>query len=337
MTDDLLKTTIGDLLDRQAERFGGRGALVHVEHGVRYTYAEFRAECDRVAKGLLALGVAKGDNVGIWATNYPEWVVAQFATAKIGAVLVTVNPSYRTHELEYLLKQSDAATLLLIDSFKTSDYLGMIRELIPELSTAEPGKLRSAKFPRLQRVIFIGKARHPGMIQWSDLARLGADVGDAELARRQAACDPDDVINIQYTSGTTGFPKGAQLTHFNIVADAAYIAQCMKFTEYDWLCIPVPFYHCFGCVLGTLCCVTRGAAMIIPAEYFDPAKTLATVEQERCTGLHGVPTMFITELQHPNFAADFPMTVTGKIQKYKMRDMAVEEYGLQQAARVATA
>jgi fatty-acyl-CoA synthase len=312
MADDLLKITIGDLLDRQAARFGDRDALIHVEHGVRYSYAGLRDECDRVAKGMIALGIGKGDHVGIWATNYPEWVVAQFATAKIGAVLVTVNPSYRTHELQYLLRQSDASTLLMIESFKTSDYVGMINELIPELRDSEPGRLRAAAFPQLQRVIFIGKQPQPGMIQWHDLAGIGTHVPDHDLAERQAACHPDDVINIQYTSGTTGFPKGAQLTHFNIVADASYIAQCMKFSEQDRLCIPVPFYHCFGCVLGTLCCVTRGAAMIIPSEYFDPLKTLAAVEQEHCTALHGVPTMFIAELQHPEFAKfRFPALRTG--------------------------
>jgi fatty-acyl-CoA synthase len=300
MSSQLLKTTIGDLLDRQADRYPENEALVHVERGLRYTYSQFRSECNRVAKGLIALGIQKGDHVGIWATNYTEWVVAQFATAKIGAVLVTVNPSYRTHELDYLLRQSDASTLILIDSFKTSDYVAMVNELIPELQAAEPGKLFSTKFPSLRRLIFIGEERHSGMFLWGDLANLGEEVEDAELARRQSECDPDEVINIQYTSGTTGFPKGAMLTHFNLVADASLIAEAMKFTDKDRLCIPVPFYHCFGCVLGTLCCVTRGATMVIPAEYFDPLKTLTAVEKEQCTALHGVPTMFIAELQHPD-------------------------------------
>lgn len=297
-----MKITIGDLLDRQAQRFGDRDALVHVAHGVRYSYTEFRDECDRIAKGMIALGIRKGDHIGIWATNYPEWVVTQFATAKIGAILVTVNPSYRLHEMEYLLKQSDISTLLLIGSFKSSNYAAMIDDLIPELRTAAPGDLVTANFPRLKRIIFIGKEHQPGMLLWSDLASLGRTVDHAEFVRLQSECVPDDVVNIQYTSGTTGFPKGAQLSHFNIVADASCIAECMKFTEQDRLCIPVPFYHCFGCVLGTLCCVASGAAMIIPAEYFDPAATLAAVDNERCTALHGVPTMFIAELQHPDFA-----------------------------------
>ena len=294
--------TIGDLLDRQASHFGDRDAFVHVEHGVRYTYAEFRAECNAVAKGMIAAGIRQGDHVGIWATNYPEWVVAQFATAKIGAVLVTVNPAYRLHELEYLLRQSDTSTLVLIGRFRTSDYAGMVNELIPELRSSTPGRLSSARFPKLRQVIYIGKEAQPGMLPWNDLRKLGKIVSDDELRSRQAACHPDDVINIQYTSGTTGFPKGAQLTHFNVVGDARCIAECMKLTEHDRLCIPVPFYHCFGCVLGTMCCVTQGAAMVIPAEYFDPLKTLTAVEKEMCTALHGVPTMFIAELQHPEFA-----------------------------------
>lgn len=313
-----LRTTIGALLDHQANRFGDREALVHVERGVRYTYTEFRAECDRVARGLIALGIGKGDHVGIWATNYPEWVVAQFATAKIGAVLVTVNPAYRTHELEYLLRQSDARALILIGSFRTSDYVAMLNEVVPELRHSAPGQLHSEKLPQLRHIIFIpsgqvnigahGRAPLPaseqspaGMWLWDEIKARGEEVAPAQLAALQAQCDPDDVINIQYTSGTTGNPKGAMLTHYNLVANATYTGRGLNFTEHDRLCIPVPFYHCFGCVLGTLCCVTQGATMVIPAEYFDPLKTLVAVEQERCTALHGVPTMFIAELGHADF------------------------------------
>lgn len=305
----LSPTTIGDLLDRQEARFAHHDALVHVERGLRYTYAQFRAECDRVARGLLAIGIKKGDHVGVWATNYPEWVVAQFATAKIGAVLVTVNPAYRTHELEYLLRQSDAAALILIDSFKTSDYVAMLNEVLPELKDSAPGALRSAKLPRLKHVIFIpprnqpGPPRRPdGMWLWDEVRAKADAVSPSTLAGVEAQCRPDDVINIQYTSGTTGYPKGAMLTHWNIVADASRVADCMRFTDRDRLCIPVPFYHCFGCVMGTLLCVTKGATMVIPAEYFDPLKTLTAVQQERCTAIYGVPTMFIAELGHPDFA-----------------------------------
>lgn len=301
-----LHTTIGELLDRQAARFGDNDALVHVDWGVRYSYTQFRAECDRLARGLMALGIRKGDHVGIWATNYPEWVVAQFATAKIGAVLVTVNPAYRTNELEYLLQQSDARALILISSFKTSNYVGMLSEVVPELSNAAPGRLNSEKLPHLRHVIFIppypaSQERPPGMWRWDEVRAMADRVRPAALRQLQAECAPDDVINIQYTSGTTGRPKGAMLTHYNVIANAHYIAQGLSFTKRDRLCIPVPFYHCFGCVLGTLCCVSRGATMVIPAEYFDPLKTLTAVEQERCTALHGVPTMFIAELGHPEF------------------------------------
>ncbi|GAC1561181.1 MAG: AMP-binding protein [Herpetosiphon sp.] len=301
MSEELVNTTIGDLLDCQAERYGSHEALVHVEHSVRYTYNEFRDECNRIAKGLLALGLEHGEHVGIWATNYPEWVVAQFATAKIGTVLVTVNPSYRVHELDYILRQSDISTLLLIDSYRTSDYVDMINELIPELRDSRPGELHSPRYPLLRRIIFIGNEAHPGMLEWNNLASLGAGISDAALHARQAACRPSDVINIQYTSGTTGFPKGAQLTHTNVVGDATYIGDCMRLTEHDRLCIPVPLYHCFGCVLGTLCCVTHGAAMVLPSPYFEPVKTMVAVEKEHCTALHGVPTMFIAQLQHPDF------------------------------------
>ncbi len=309
------RTTIGELLDIQAARFGDHEALVHVEHGVRYTYAQFRDECDRMARALMALGIGKGDHVGIWATNYSEWVVSQFATAKVGAVLVTVNPSYRTHELEYLLRQSDASVLILVGRFRSSDYVSMLNEVVPELREAAPGALKSASLPHLRHVILIPppdvaqraggdesiQEAPPGMWLWDEVRERAQEVSPGELAQRQALCNPEDVINIQYTSGTTGVPKGAMLTHYNLVANATYTSHGLNFTERDRLCIPVPFYHCFGCVLGTLCCVTKGATMVIPAEYFDPLKSLQAVEAERCTALHGVPTMFIAELGHPEF------------------------------------
>ena len=308
MTDAAdLKITIGDLLDRQAERFGDNDALVHVDWDVSYTYREFRAECDRVARGLLALGINKGDHVGIWATNYPEWVVAQFATAKIGAVLVTVNPAYRTHELEYLLLQSDAVALALIGNFRTSDYVAMLEEVVPELSHSTPGQLHSEKLPQLRNVIFVppygeaGGECPSGMFAWGDMRARGEEISPAALAQRQRECHPDDVICIMYTSGTTGNPKGVMLTHHNLVSNATYVADSLRFTEQDRLCIPVPFYHCFGSSISTLGCVTRGSAMVVPSEYFDARKTLVAVEKERCTALHGVPTMFIAELEHPDF------------------------------------
>ena len=303
-----LKNTIGDLLDSQTERYGDREALVHVEAGTRLTYREFKAECDRVARGFMAVGIDKGQHVGIWVTNYLEWVVAQFATAKIGAVLVTVNPSYRTHELEYVLKQSEANALILISQFRTSDYVSMANEVIVELKDSAPGELRSSKLPYLRNVIFIPQPSAPetktpdGMWSWQDVREKSAEISETELARRQASCHPDDTINIQYTSGTTGNPKGAMLTHYNLVANGYYTGEGMKFTEEDRLCIPVPFYHCFGCVLGNLACVTHGSTIVIPSEYFEPLKSLEAVQKERCTALHGVPTMFIAQLGHDRFS-----------------------------------
>ena len=299
---------IGDILDQQTERYPDREALVHTATGHRFTYRQFHAEVERVARGLMSIGIAKGQHVGIWATNYTEWVLTQFATAKIGAVLVNVNPAYRTHELAYLLEQSQLTALVLIGRFRTSDYVGMVNELIPELLETTPGQLNSATFPYLRHLIFIpphDEADAPtpdGMWRWDDLTARAGEVSESELHARQAQCGPDDPINIQYTSGTTGNPKGATLTHHNILSNALHVGDCMEMDEQDRLCIPVPFYHCFGCVMGTLNCVVHGSTMVIPAEHFDPLQTLHAISDERCTAVHGVPTMFIAQLSHPDFA-----------------------------------
>ena len=301
------RSPIGDVLDLQAERFPDHDALVNVATGDRYTYRAFQAEVDRVARGLLSIGIEKGQHVGIWATNYSEWILTQYATAKIGAVLVTVNPAYRTHELAYVLEQAQMNALVIIDRFRTSDYVGMLNEIIPELREAEPGQLRSGAFPHLKHVIYIPPHDAPdtptpaGMWRWAEVANRADSVSVAALQARQAQCEPDDVINIQYTSGTTGNPKGAMLTHHTLVANTTLVGDGIELTATDRLCIPVPFYHCFGCAMGSLACVTHGSAMVIPSEYFDPLQTLRAIESERCTGVHGVPTMFIAELGHPDF------------------------------------
>ncbi|MGE5506963.1 MAG: AMP-binding protein [Chitinophagales bacterium] len=308
---DLFSMTLGELLDQTAEQYPTTEGAVFPEFGVRWTYAEFREECDRAARAFMALGVKPGDHVAIWTTNRPQWLVCQFALGKMGGVLVTVNTNYKLFELEYLLSQSDATTLILIDRFKDSDYLGTVYELCPELKTAEPGRLVSARLPKLRNVICLDEERHPGMFTWADLLDLAGQVSEEEREAGQASLHYDQVINIQYTSGTTGFPKGVMLTHRNIIADAKYIAECMKLTSKDRLCIPVPFFHCFGCVLGTLAAVTAGTTMV-PLDVFSPKKVMETVQAERCTALHGVPTMFITVLEHPDFAQyDFGSLRTG--------------------------
>ncbi|MCE0449318.1 AMP-binding protein [Brevibacillus sp. AF8] len=294
-------TTIGNMLDDTASKYQEKEALVYHERGLRYTFGEFQAICNQAARGFMSLGIQKGDNIAIWATNVPEWVISQFATAKMGGVLVTVNTSYRVHELEYLLRQSESTTLLLMDSYRDANYLAMIQEICPELQTCEPGALHSKRLPHLKNVIYLGNERQPGMFSWSDLLERASRVTEEERMARQATLSPDDVINMQYTSGTTGFPKGVMLSHVNIVNNAIKVAECQRLGLEDKVCIPVPFFHCFGCVMGTLACVATGATMV-PVIAFDPGVVLAVVEAERCTALYGVPTMFIAELNHPTFA-----------------------------------
>lgn len=291
------KITVGRLLQQTAERFPNNDCLVYADRDLRYTYEEFYKLCRKVARGLMAMGIKKGEHIAVWTTNVPEWPMLQFAVGMMGAVLVTVNTDYKTFELEYLLKHSDSTTLFMIDGTKRSNYIEMIYELCPELKDSAPGQLTSQRLPYLKNVIYIGDTEYPGMFRWPDLLTKAEEVSERELDERMNSLDPDEVTIMQYTSGTTGFPKGVMLSHHNVVANAQSVAQCLNFSSKDRLCIPVPFFHCFGSVLGTLTCVVRGTTMVIPAESYNPYRVLEAVEKERCTALHGVPTMFIIELE----------------------------------------
>jgi fatty-acyl-CoA synthase len=297
----LLGDTIGSHFDHAAARWGGCEALVVRHQGVRWTYRELKERVDAFAAGLLALGLAPGDRVGIWSPNNSEWVVTQFATAKAGLILVNINPAYRLAELEYAVNKVECRALVTAGAFKGSDYVGMLRELAPEIARSEPGRLRSTRLPSLETVIRIGEGAEPGFFRFDEVAAAGRGAADrlGEVSRRLQF---DDAINIQFTSGTTGAPKGATLTHHNILNNGFFIGEAMRLTEADRICIPVPLYHCFGMVLGNLACITHGSAMIYPSEGFEPQAVLETVAAERCTGLYGVPTMFIAELNHPDFA-----------------------------------
>jgi fatty-acyl-CoA synthase len=297
---EIVHKTIGELLDETAEKFPTKEAVVYVEQNLRYTYREFQDVCNTVAKGLMGMGVKKGDHIAIWASNKPEWVITQYASAKIGAVLVTVNTSYQSQELEYLLKQSDSTTLLLMEEFKGVSYLDIFKDICPEVTDQPPGDLSSSRFPKLKNIVFLGDETQSGMYTWHHLLRAGAEISDEALQKIQQSLVPDEVINMQYTSGTTGFPKGVMLTHSNIINNAINVAECQRLTDADKICIPVPFFHCFGCVMGTLAAVATGATMV-PLVTFDPLLVLKAVEQEKCTALYGVPTMFIAELNHPQF------------------------------------
>ncbi|WP_216851120.1 AMP-binding protein [Acidisphaera sp. L21] len=297
----LLGETLGRSFERTVARWGNRPGLVVRSQGVRWTYAELDARAEAFAAGLLALGVEPGDRVGVWSLNNAEWLVTQIATAKAGIILVNINPAYRVTELEYALNKVGVRALVTATAFKTSDYMGMLREVIPELAGSQPGHLRSARVPSLRIVIQIGGAS-AGTIGFDGVAELAGAAERARLAALRDTLQFDDPINIQFTSGTTGNPKGTTLTHHNVLNNGFFIGEAMRLTAEDRLCIPVPLYHCFGMVLGNLAAITHGACMVYPGEGFDPLAVLETVAEERCTGLHGVPTMFIAEMEHPRFA-----------------------------------
>jgi fatty-acyl-CoA synthase len=345
----LIETTLGSLLEEMTATHPEKDFIVYSDRNLRFTYTQFNERVNQLAKGLMELGIKKGSHVGLWATNVPDWLTFMFATAKIGAVLVTVNPDYKLHELEYLVKQADLDTLCIIDSYKDSDYIQIVNELVPELKTSSRGKLKSEKFPCLKNLVFIGQEKHRGMYNTQELLLLGSHISDVELRKSVEDCDCQEVVNMQYTSGTTGFPKGVMLTHYNILNNGYNIGECQKFTEKDILCLAPPLFHCFGSVLGVLAVLTHGASMAV-IEKFDPLITMASVQKEKCTALYGVPTMFIAELSHPMFDMfDFsslrtgimagspcPMeTMTQVVEKMNMGEVTIA-YGLTEASPVMT-
>ncbi|TKB26565.1 AMP-binding protein [Desulfopila sp. IMCC35006] len=291
------RTTIGNLVDILADNFGDNIGLEYHTLDIRKNFRELRETFDEVAKGLMALGIRQDDKVAIWANNLPEWVYTQYGSARMGAVLVTVNTNYRSKELEFLLRQSDATTLILTGGVREPDeYLKVLNEVCPIIKDSQPGKLHCEKLPFLKNIIYLGKEKIAGMYNWQDVLAMGKEVSDQELKTRLDSLDPDDVINMQYTSGTTGTPKGVMLSHTNLIGNALSMAECMKLTPDDAMCIPVPFFHCFGCVIGTLCCMVSGTTMA-PVVSFTAAGVLQTVQASRCTALLGVPTMFIAEFE----------------------------------------
>jgi len=298
----LIGQTIGQFFDDACRRFAERDALIVRHQGIRWRYAELQEQVERLACGLRRLGLQTGERIGIWSQNNSEWLLMQFATAKAGLVLVNINPAYRRSELEYALNKVDCRALVLAPSFKSSDYLAMVNDLAPELAASRPGELQAAKLPALRWVIRLGEEATAGMLNFPALLAEPTAEERQTLAAIGATLQFDDAINIQFTSGTTGSPKGATLTHHNILNNGFFVGEAMRLTEHDRLCIPVPLYHCFGMVLGVLACLTHGAAMVFPSEAFEPLAVLQTVAEEKCTALHGVPTMFIAVLDHPRFA-----------------------------------
>ncbi|MGM0788427.1 MAG: AMP-binding protein [Thermodesulfobacteriota bacterium] len=288
---------IGDIVEQNAREFKDCVALAYYEYGLKNTFSEFRDICRQTAKGLMALGVKRGDHIAVWANNLPQWVHLQFGSAMAGAVMVTVNTNFRAYELEYLLNQSDANTLIMTPGMRKPDeYLRIVRQVCPEVDNCEPGGLETEKLPFLKNIVHLGDDDISGMYNWNDLLELGGSISDAALDERSESLDPDDVIMMQYTSGTTGYPKGVMLTHSNLIGNAMSMAEIMALGPDDCLCIPVPFFHCFGCVIGTMCCTVSGAAMA-PVTGFNAETVLETIDSLKCTAVHGVPTMFIAMLE----------------------------------------
>ena len=344
----LIEQTIGAFFDGMAAQVPDNDALVSRHQNIRFSYRQLQHEARRLASAMLALGLQPGDRIGIWSHNNAEWLLTQLATAYAGIILVNINPAYRVSELEYALNNVGCKALISMTSFKTSDYLEMIRTVAPELATSPVGGLQAARLPTLKTVIQLGSEAVPGMLRFADLI-AGGDAADPRLAVIGATIRATDPINIQFTSGTTGFPKGATLTHRNILNNGFFIGEAMKLTAADRLCIPVPLYHCFGMVLGNLACLTHGAAIVYPNDGFEPLSVLQAVQEERCTGLHGVPTMFIAELDHPRFAEfDLSTLRTGimagspcpiEVMKRVVRDMHLEQitiaYGMTETSPVS--
>jgi fatty-acyl-CoA synthase len=297
---EFLNCTVGGLLEETAQKYPDRDALVYSDRDLKYSYRDFNARVENLAKGMYALGIRKGDHVGLWATNVPDWLTIFYATARIGAILVTVNTSYRPSELEYVVHQSDMKALFLIDGYRDTDYVQAVYDLVPELKTMPKGQLESARFPFLKTVVYIGPRQHRGMYSLDEVMDAPGKPGNEEFEQVKANLGPHDTVNMQYTSGTTGFPKGVMLTHYGIINNGYSIGERQRFTGEDRLCLPVPLFHCFGITLGVMAVLTHSAT-VCPLEVFDPLMVLAVVQKERCTALYGVPTMFIAELTHPMF------------------------------------
>lgn len=348
--EPLLGITIGDKFDEIVSRFPDNEALIVHHQNIRWTYNQLQEQVNDCAKALITTGIKKGDRVGIWSSNRCEWTVLQFATAKVGAILVNINPSYRVHELEYALKQSGCIMIVIADEFKTSDYEKMILDIVPELANANIGTLNASKLPELTTVVSLSDNPQKGMLSWTAFMQNSNACSTASMEIRQKELSFDDPVNIQYTSGTTGYPKGATLSHHNILNNAYFVAKSMRYTDKDRVIIPVPLYHCFGMVLGNLGCMTHGATMIYPSQGYEPLAVLQAVEKEKATALYGVPTMFIAVLEHPEFdnfnlsslrtgimaGAPCPIKVMKKVRSLMhMNDVQVA-YGMTEISPVCT-